>query len=520
MSSHLRPPLRRAIVAFVVCGATSFGQGEDCLTAAPVGEGVFSGSNATSTDDCFLGCCPTADQWFLYTPSTSGNAAFVLCGTSFDGVVALFDAAGGCASPTLLGCAIDGCVGGATLVHPVTAGGSYFAVLGAAGFGAGSWTLSISCAPTPSNDACAAATSIGDGLFAGTTAGASFDGINPDYAYPDAADVWFSYLPTCTGYASFSTCPTLGGSSSVPTAVRAWQAGPCPPSSPVAMVDQPCGGPGVGAWIVTTQVTAGTPVMIQVVSPLDQRGAFVLAATCAAPPFNDSCATAVPVLTGTNGPYSNVFGGWGGSSVASCSYSAEANVWFSWTAPAQGSVAVQACPYGHVAVYVSCGGGEAACEAAACGVWGGPAIFGIAQAGATYYFKVTGPFDVVISFTLDVWYPYQMTAAPVGPAAYEIGQRFGPPNLLFFTAATLNEGNFPFGAFYGVDISAAEIAAEVFWPGGLPFLGFLDSTGAATNLTLPNAPLLGLHVYMVSTAYDPATGFAFVAATPPFEILL
>ena len=64
-----------------------------------------------------------------------------------------------------------------------------------------------------------------------------------------------------------------------------------------------------------------------------------------------------------------------------------------------------------------------------------------------------------------------------GPGTVGFQVTGGPPGGLYFAAITLNQGNFPNGSFFGVDIGLQEIADE--FNGGYPFAGPLSSCGDA-----------------------------------------
>lgn len=504
-----------ACAVLAVASAPLSAQGEDCFNATPIGEGTVVGSNLGFVDDFGLAdCFPASDLWFAFVPSTSGTATFDLNPLYYPAMIAVADASGGCNAPPSLDCEFATTFpGSVTATAVVTAGQAYFVVIGAAGFGIdGSWALTVTVAPGPANDECAGAAPIGEGFTTDSTVGATpTAGVPPHPVVPGAADVWFLYTPTCTGFATASTALELGGSSPGASTVRIWSAGPCPPAGQLSALDE---GSIVGAgWTAGDYVTAGTPVLVQVQTAAGAPGQFTLAIACRPAPFNDVCASATPLQTGTNGPFDNAAGAGGGAlGMASCSLFAERNVWFRWTAPETGWIEVAtAGGYALVAAYAACGGAELDC--------GFPIRF-YAQAGAEYRFKVTGASTTVVVFTLDVRYPYQMVVETPTPFVRPIGQRHGPPGGLFFTAVTAFEGAFPLGAFFGVDVSSGELAAQLTWPGGLPFVGALDAAGAATNIALPAGPPLGFQLYMVSLALDPATGFAFYGATEPFTVLL
>lgn len=506
---------RAALLAFLLAAASPLSaQGEDCFNATPIGEGTVVGSNLGFVDDFGLAdCFPASDLWFAFVPSTSGTATFDLNPLYYPAMIGVADASGGCNAPPSLDCQFATTFpASVTATAIVTAGQAYFVVIGAAGFGIdGSWSLTVTVAPGPANDDCAGAAPVGEGPITGTTVGATPSaGVPPHPVVPGTADVWYLYTPTCTGFATASTALELGGSSPGLSTVRLWTAGTCPPVAQLAALEE--GSITGTGWTAGDYVTAGTPVLVQVQTAAGAPGLFTLAIACRPAPFNDDCATATPIQTGTNGPFDNAAGAVAGAlGMASCSLFDERNVWFRWTAPETGWAEIATTGNALVAAYPACGGAELDC---------GFTIRFYAQAGVEYRIKATGAATTVVVFTLEISYPYQMVSETPTPFVRPIGQRHGPPGGLFFTAVTAFEGNFPLGSFFGIDITSGELAAQLTWPGGLPFVGSLDAAGAATNLALPAGPPLGIQLYMVSLALDPATGFAFYGATPPFTVLL
>jgi hypothetical protein len=100
----------------------------------------------------------------------------------------------------------------------------------------------------------------------------------------------------------------------------------------------------------------------------------------------------------------------------------------------------------------------------------------------------------------------------------------GPANAAAFSAITLDAlhpglqpgASFPNGWFYGVPLGFGELAQQLAWPGGAPFLGLLTSGGYMLNLSLPagaTTALTGTTVWSVGVAFDPLTGFASVVDT-------
>jgi hypothetical protein len=125
-------------------------------------------------------------------------------------------------------------------------------------------------------------------------------------------------------------------------------------------------------------------------------------------------------------------------------------------------------------------------------------------AGSTYYLRVS--FDNVTqgdTYYLNVTFiPPPMTlsySSPFGPGSIQIDIANGPSSGTYFLAVNFSAGNFPFGWFYGVDITFPELAAQA---AGAPFVGPLDPSGNVTLGPIGGAPPLTL--YSVAVAFDTA----------------
>ena len=98
---------------------------------------------------------------------------------------------------------------------------------------------------------------------------------------------------------------------------------------------------------------------------------------------------------------------------------------------------------------------------------------------------------------------------PNGPLT--LADSGGAAGNLFFNAITLNQGTFPYGPFFGLDMSLGEILTEI--AGGPPFSGILDVTGSYT-LTIPGFIPSGITVYATGIQGNYA---GLLEATPPFS---
>lgn len=67
-------------------------------------------------------------------------------------------------------------------------------------------------------------------------------------------------------------------------------------------------------------------------------------------------------------------------------------------------------------------------------------------------------------------------ASPTGTGSLQFRHRFGGPQAQVFTGVTLNQGAFPMGAFYGIDVTTAELISQAL--AGVPFVTQLDTVGS------------------------------------------
>lgn len=124
--------------------------GDSCLAPVPVQAGVtvfFDNSRAGS--DAAAGCPMQRDLWFEFTPAASGPASFSTCGSFFASALAVYDAHDCPAEVAVpLGCAPQGCDGGAPLTLSVVAGHGYLVRVGSTGSagGAGQLLVTAACA--------------------------------------------------------------------------------------------------------------------------------------------------------------------------------------------------------------------------------------------------------------------------------------------------------------------------------------------------------------------------------------
>lgn len=214
------------------------------------------------------------------------------------------------------------------------------------------------------NDDCTHAQSI-----AGAAVGVTGDNSNADpvgefsssCAPSSHHDVWFDYQPTCTGMATIDTA----GSGQLDTVLSVYDS---------------CGGHEIlcvddheGSLLARVEwpVVAGVHYRVRLASAA-APGPYVLTATCASPPTNDSCATALPVSEGEGAAAgTNVLASPIDDAEASCGPAGDGDLWFEYAASCTGVVSMDtfgsAMPDPVLTVYAGCGGAEVACNDDAAG---------------------------------------------------------------------------------------------------------------------------------------------------------
>jgi hypothetical protein len=305
--------------------------------------------------------------------------------------------------------------------------------------------------------------------------------------------------------------------------------GACPPTQVLACDDDggclnAAGSPGA----VTICVTLGTTYTIRCAGWAGGTGTFYLSVTAVGPAVapNDDCSTAIALAVGPNGPFTNA-GATDSCSSASCGTSGSQgyhDIWFSYYAPCGGVVTVDTgCAPGAfdtvMTVYSSCGGTELACnDDCPSGSLGSSITFVAAIAGlypirvASWSAAVTGSFTVTVTQNPGLGLLY---TSPFGPGSLQIDVVGGPPAGIYFLAVTFNQGAFPLGWFFGLDMTVAEISGLV--NAGFPFVGPLDATcGGFTIGPIGGIGFLsGIPIYSVAIGIPPGIGVVPTGVSAP-----
>ena len=190
-----------------------------CAGAYWLSDGVaFSDSTTLATNDGTATCGAaqtSADVWFKYRPTTTGNVAFNLCGSGFDTVLAVYS--GTCGSLTQLACNDDSgaagpCAGSlqSYISQTMTANTTYYIRVAGYQGATGAYTITAvgggGVAP-PANDDCAGRAGIGAASIPFNTTAASTDGQSLASCGQIYNDVWFNYPAVAgDGFVTFDTC--------------------------------------------------------------------------------------------------------------------------------------------------------------------------------------------------------------------------------------------------------------------------------------------------------------------------
>jgi hypothetical protein len=265
--------------------------------------------------------------------------------------------------------------------------------------------LSVLAAPAFAQDECATATAIAVG------ANGPFDNTGSTVSAPawgcsfvTGGDIWFSF--TAPGIASSITVDTEGSMGLGDTVLEIFDA--CGGSS-IACDDD--GGTGLLSSI-TFLGAPGVTYFARVGGFGSSVGSFMVNLAVS---NNDECSGAIALGIGPNGPFDNT-GATYSTPASSCS-TMNSDVWFSYTAPADGTLTVETSNAGAGSItdtvmeaWDACGGAVIQCNDDGAGLYS--LVSFAVLSGTDYYFRV-GDFGTFVNqglFGVDV----SFTAAPGG----------------------------------------------------------------------------------------------------------
>jgi subtilisin family serine protease len=263
-----------------------------CASAQTVAYGTTAFTTVGATTDGPAACVTTGnDVWFRFTACVSGTVTVQTCSlASWDTVVAVYS--GSCGALTQRACNDDACGTQSRAAFSATAGQVYLIRVGGYNGATGTGSISVtgpSCSPTgPANNACASATVVGNGSFAGSTAAATNDGSASCGSSSTTRDVWYSYTATCTGVLTVDTC----SAASYDTVLSVHTACPGGTGNQLACNDDGASGTACAGTLrsyINLNVTAGTTYKIRVAGYNGASGTFTLRIACGAGPANNEC---------------------------------------------------------------------------------------------------------------------------------------------------------------------------------------------------------------------------------------
>jgi hypothetical protein len=262
---------------------------DTCGTAITAGDGTTPGTNngATTGPDPIPACGSMSnDVWYAYTATCTGTLTVATCApgsANFDTVLAGWGGSCGCLFE--LACNDDFCAGNASqITFPVVMGTLYYVSVGGFDGAVGTFSLFIGCTPgspmtPPANDHCAGAIPLTQGsVTAGsnvnaTTGGGGCPGEPLGSCVFGGSDVWYSFIPACSGTYQVTTC--LVGTA-IDTVVTVWDGSAgCGGLVELSCNDDSCSLPGQGLSSTTTwPAVANTVYYVSVAGFAGATGAF------------------------------------------------------------------------------------------------------------------------------------------------------------------------------------------------------------------------------------------------------
>ena len=500
--------------------------GTDCVSALPISDGTFYGqlfgdvASGSVVGGCASFTATTLDIWYSYTAPISGDVNIFVEGvTATIFRMTAYDLTAGCGLETLVA---GTCITTRNTRFAATVGTTYAFRIGvttaAATDLAGIFSISVATIAPTLNDTCLTAQPLVDGDNLMTNVGATAEpaltvtcatGL---FTAASNLDVWGFYTTAAAGRIVFN-CRGIG------TQQFVVYTGVCGALTTVGCSVGTAGVTVIDSVGGTTYYIRGGGTVANNVSALNFDVTFT------AFPANDECAGALPLITGLNAGLSNAGAT---TSVGASSCTAQFNdVWYAWTAPISATIKISGCGSSSDPVftlYGSCGGVELACDdddllnLGPCATTQTlmPYIQIAVTAGTTYFLRVGNNTAVDMSFSVNLEYQFSLVLS-YDPMAFAvtIADVAGNPGDLALNVITLNQGAYPNGYFYGVDIPIFELTGLLY--SGAPFFVLLDGTGSY-SLTIGGIPPLGLTFYAVGVDYTPAGIFSKKSAPTSLTI--
>ncbi len=259
---------------------------DSCVSAVALCPSSFDGTTVGATADGSSACdvAPDGpDVWFMYVPLIDGTLTVDTCGSAFDTVLSILTGCPG-EGGAELACNDNACGAQSSVSLPVTSGVEY--LIRVAGFdgAVGSFRLNVAgppCRTGPAeNDDCEFVEPAFEGTTPFTTLRGTTDGPEEPTACGAGAalienDIWYCYVPSCTGTATLSVCDA-----DFDTALAVYAGCTCPTAeSATACNDDACSAQSE----LTIPVTAGASYLIRIGGHAGASGTGNLAITCTGP---------------------------------------------------------------------------------------------------------------------------------------------------------------------------------------------------------------------------------------------
>lgn len=372
---------------------------EDAAVLPPEG-GVFYGSNMFATGAPLSLCSDSdyTDVWYRWRPGWNGTARVSLCNeTPWDATLSVFDGCGG----NLLVCNNDFCDLASQVTVAVDDETTYWVRVAGNRGAMGTFALAVEPVTPPINDDCGTAWLLppeggrvqGDLTHASGTRLSQSCSVQPgNIADPSYNDVWYAWGPDRNGIAVLDTC----GRGSAGTIIEVYDT--CEAETTLACAYGGCAN-GSRAYF---PIEGGRVYYIRIAGSAGMEGSFTLSAQIVTPPINDSCSNATPIDVGGDVVEGTTRGAT--SDGAPCSGTDTQDVWYQWTAPADGMVKISTCGTVRtnrttVSLWDACGGNLLACGTAC---YNGSSLETTVQAGASYWIRVGSALQEPGDFSLSV----------------------------------------------------------------------------------------------------------------------
>lgn len=361
-------------------------------------------SSAEATDSGVTRCASTDDKdvWFYFRTNTTRNFDVSLCGSSFNTTLGVFE---GCGGP-MIACNDQG----GACINPdsseltevlLTQNVDYFFRVAGVGSTTGSITVVItpSQLASPSNDECANAISLSEGV---TATGNNFDATDsgaPRCEGSDHNDVWFHYQPAADQLATISLCD-----SDFDTTLSLFDA--CG-GNEIACNDQNGTCPSNQSSLDCVPLTGGQDYYLRVAGYHGQEGNISILVDTAAcvVPVNDDCANALPLTVGVPATGSTLAASV--SAPAGCSVNDIYDVWYSYTPATDSLMDISLCGSSFdttLNVYAGCAGLQIACndDNPVCANYASRLDCIPMTGGTTYLIRVAGWEEARGNYVLDI----------------------------------------------------------------------------------------------------------------------